>query len=120
MAKKTNKLTAREVKNLNYVPKSSNKYADGSGLYLLISSNGSKYWRMNYRRAITKKENTLALGVYPAVTLEQARLKRDEFKRMLSDGIDPTEERKKVKRDQKAKLENMFRKFVARVCAAHV
>lgn len=111
MAKQSNKLTAREVRNLIYNPDSSNKYADGGGLYLLISANGSKYWRMNYRRPITKKENTLALGTYPSVTLEQARLKRDDFKKMLSEGIDPAEERNSIKRDQKANLENTFNKF---------
>lgn len=111
MAKQSNKLTAREVKNLAYTTDCSNKYADGGGLYLLISANGSKYWRMNYRRPITKKENTLALGTYPSVTLEQARLKRDEFKKMLSEGVDPAEERNSIKRDQKAKLENTFSKF---------
>lgn len=93
MAKQSNKLTAKTVKNLSYTPNCSNKYADGGGLYLLITANGSKYWRMNYRRPVTKKENTLAIGVYPTVTLEQARLKRDEFKKMLSEGIDPAEER---------------------------
>src|SRR5690554_5480932 len=113
MAKQSNKLTAKTVKNLSYNPNCSNKYADGGGLYLLITTNGSKYWRMNYRRPVTKKENTLAIGVYPTVTLEQARLKRDEFKKMLSEGIDPAEERNTLKRHQKAELENTFGKFAA-------
>ncbi|WP_278363408.1 tyrosine-type recombinase/integrase [Acinetobacter schindleri] len=113
MAKQSNKLTAKTVKNLSYKPNCSNKYADGGGLYLLITTNGSKYWRMNYRRPVTKKENTLAIGVYPTVTLEQARLKRDEFKKMLSEGIDPAEERNTLKRHQKAELDNTFGKFAA-------
>ncbi|MFW6551378.1 tyrosine-type recombinase/integrase [Acinetobacter baumannii] len=113
MAKQSNKLTAKTVKNLTYRADCSNKYADGGGLYLFITANGSKYWRMNYRRPITKKENTLAIGVYPTITLEQARLKRDEFKKMLTNGIDPAEERNNLKRNQKTELENTFGKFAA-------
>lgn len=111
MAKQSNKLTALTVKNLVYNPDSSNKYADGSGLYLLISKNGSKYWRINYRRPISRKENTFALGQYPAIKLDQARLKRDEFKRMLADGIDPAEQRNSLKSENQNRLENTFEKF---------
>ncbi|WP_169782851.1 Arm DNA-binding domain-containing protein, partial [Escherichia coli] len=46
------------------------KLADGSGMYLLINTNGSKYWRMKYRFA--GKEKMLSLGVYPDVTLADA------------------------------------------------
>ena len=80
MAKQSNKLTAKTVKNLAYDLDSSNKHADGGGLYLFINKNGSKYWRLDYRRPISQKRNTLALGVYDEVTSEQARLKRDEVK----------------------------------------
>jgi len=111
MAKQSNKLTAKTVQNLRYDPESSNKHSDGAGLYLLISKNGSKYWRMNYRRPISKKENTLAIGTYPSIRLEEARLKRDEFRRMLADGIDPAEERNTLKRNQQAKLKNTFAKY---------
>ena len=53
------------------------KLADGGGMYLLINTNGSKYWRMKYRRPSDKKEDRLAFGVWPTVTLAQARAKRD-------------------------------------------
>lgn len=111
MAKQSNKLTAKTVKNLAYDPASNNKHADGGGLYLFIHENGSKYWRLDYRRPISQKRNTLALGVYDEVTLEKARLKRDEVKRMLADGIDPAEERNQHRDELKAKLENTFEKF---------
>lgn len=111
MAKQSNKLTAKTVKNLAYDPESSNKHADGGGLYLFIHKNGSKYWRLDYRRPISQKRNTLALGVYDEVTLEKARLKRDEVKRMLADGIDPAEERNHHRDELRAKLENTFEKF---------
>ncbi len=61
--------------------------------------------------SISQKRNTLALGVYDEVTLEKARLKRDEVKRMLADGIDPAEERNHHRDELRAKLENTFEKF---------
>ncbi|WP_313302943.1 phage integrase central domain-containing protein [Diaphorobacter sp.] len=65
---------------------SGDSYADGGGMYLLVKAAG-KYWRMDYRYA--GKRKTLALGVYPAVTLAQARRKRDDAKARLAEGIDP-------------------------------
>ena len=63
------------------------KLADEKGVFLLIKKNGSKYWRMKYR--FQGKEKLLALGVYPEVSLKQARLKRDEARQLLAQGIDP-------------------------------
>ena len=65
------------------------KLADSAGLYLLVKINGGKYWRMDYR--YEEKRKTLALGTYPTVSLAQARIKRDEAKRLLSEGQDPAE-----------------------------
>jgi hypothetical protein len=63
------------------------KRGDGAGLYLLINPNGSRYWRFNYR--FGGKRNTLALGVHPAVSLEQARARRDEYRALMAAGTDP-------------------------------
>jgi Arm DNA-binding domain len=52
------------------------KLSDSGGLYLLIQPHGSKLWRLAYRLA--GKQKTLAIGVYPAITLKEAREKRDE------------------------------------------
>ncbi|MFV5426828.1 integrase arm-type DNA-binding domain-containing protein [Acinetobacter towneri] len=114
MAKQSNKLTAKEVKNLKFQLDGAKKqrHPDGGGLYLLLDETGAKYWRMDYRRPITQKYNTLALGTYPTISLEQARAKRDEFKKMLTDGIDPAEQRNNKKRSQLKDLENTFSKFV--------
>ena len=71
------------------------KLADEKGLYLLVHPNGSKYWRLKYHHL--RVEKTLALGVYPEVSLKAARDKRDEARRMLADGIDPSEARKAAK-----------------------
>lgn len=62
------------------------KHADGYGLYLHVKDSG-KYWRMDYRFA--GKRKTLALGVYPSVTLAQARRRREEARQQLADSIDP-------------------------------
>lgn len=62
------------------------KYRDGGGMYLLINA-GGKYWRMDYRFA--DKRKTLALGVYPAVTLAKARQRREKARELLADGVDP-------------------------------
>lgn len=65
------------------------KATDGKGLYLLIQPSGARYWRFSYRWA--GKQNTLSCGVYPDVSLDEARTKRDEFRRALSNGINPNE-----------------------------
>ena len=79
------------------------KLADGGGLYILIQKNGSKYWRQKYR--FGGKEKTISHGVYPEVTLKKARLKREEARRLLSDGIDP-QELKKSQKTSEAGLES--------------
>ncbi len=72
------------------------KMADGGGLYLEVSAKCSKYWRMKYRRPSDKKEDCLAFGVWPTVTLTQARAKRDEAKKLLVQSIDPKAEQKEA------------------------
>ncbi len=63
------------------------KHSDGGGMYLLVNASG-KYWRMNYRFAAKRK--TLALGVYPAVSLADARKRRDKARELLAKDIDPS------------------------------
>ncbi len=84
-------LTATEVKEAKPQAKP-RKLADAGGLFLLIQSNGAKYWRYKYRYA--GKEKTLALGVYPEVSLKTARQKHQKARDQLADGIDPGEVRK--------------------------
>lgn len=64
------------------------KLTDGGGLYLLITPDGAKYWRLKYR--FLKKEKLLALGSYPTVSLLDAREKREEAKKQLLAGKDPS------------------------------
>ena len=67
------------------------KISDGRGLYLLVGPNGSRYWRYNYR--FQRKSRTLALGVYPDVSLETARARHQEARCLLADGVDPSTRR---------------------------
>ena len=78
------------------------KLTDGRGMHLLINPNGSKYWRLQYR--FDGKQKVLALGVYPMVSLGEARRKRDEAKKLVSDGIDPSEKKKADKIEQSEAL----------------
>jgi len=71
-------------------------------MHLLINPNGSKYWRLQYR--FGGKQKVLALGVYPMVSLGEARRKRDEAKKLVSDGIDPSEKKKADKIEQSEAL----------------
>lgn len=72
------------------------KLNDGKGLYLHVMPTGSKYWRFRYR--FVGKETTLAFGVFPEVSLLEARDRRDAARKQLRDGLDPQQ----VKRHQKA------------------
>lgn len=82
------------------------RLADAGGLYLEVSSTGSKYWRMKYRHA--GKEKRLALGVYPIVSLSDARAKATEAKARLREGTDPSALRKSEKTAAMVKAANTF------------
>ncbi|MEO1858783.1 MAG: integrase arm-type DNA-binding domain-containing protein [Verrucomicrobiales bacterium] len=68
------------------------RLTDGKGMYLLITKSGSKLWRLDY--TLNNKRNTHALGVFPDVTLIEARALLSEAKKLISDGIDPNLYRK--------------------------
>lgn len=68
------------------------KLFDGAGLYLEVSPSGGRWWRLKYR--FDGKEKRLSLGVYPAVSLKNARDRRDELRRQLANGVDPSKVRK--------------------------
>jgi integrase len=82
------------------------KLADEKALYLEVMPTGAKYWRMKYR--IDGKEKRLAIGVYPDVGLKEARDKRDDARKLLASGIDPSENRKAEKATQRLNAENSF------------
>ncbi|AJJ57512.1 DUF4102 domain-containing protein [Yersinia pseudotuberculosis] len=99
------KLTVRQIDTAKPKEKPY-KLSDGGGLYLEVTTNGSRYWRLKYRYA--GKEKRLAFGVYPEVSLAQAREKREAAKKLLSAGSDPGELKKAEKIAQKLNYENTF------------
>lgn len=82
------------------------KLSDGGGLFLWVEPNGSKRWRFRYQYG--GKEGLLSLGIYPTVTLKEARDKRDLIKQQIKDGINPSEHRQAVKAAKQGNIANSF------------
>ncbi|TYG10976.1 integrase [Klebsiella grimontii] len=102
------KLTARQVDTSKPKDKPY-KLSDGGGLYLLVNPNGSRYWRLKYR--VAGKEKLLALGVYPDVTLAEARQKRADAKKVLAAGGDPGQEKQEEKQAKEQAVANSFERL---------
>ena len=84
-------LTNTAIRNAKSEEKTHRLY-DERGLYLEVSPNGGKWWRLKYR--FNGKEKRLSLGVYPDVSLKDARERRDEARKLVANDIDPSEHRK--------------------------
>lgn len=110
MARTTLPLTNTQIKSVK--PKEKDyKLFDGGGLFLLVAKTGGKRWRLKYR--FNNKEKVIALGLYPSISLKDARTKRDEYKSLIAKGIDPNEQKKQKKEEIKTtekKKENTFYK----------
>jgi integrase len=92
------------------------KLSDGKGMYLLVNPTGSKLWRWKYR--VLGKEKVMSLGVYPDVSLAQARDGLDRARKLLAAGDDPMAKRKADKVASLTAAENSF-EVVARKWWAH-
>lgn len=82
------------------------KLADERGLFLLVNPNGAKWWRLKFR--VEGKEKALSLGTYPDTSLKEARSKRDEARKQLAEGIDPSQQRKAIKAAREGVTANSF------------
>ncbi|MDV5429851.1 tyrosine-type recombinase/integrase [Klebsiella quasipneumoniae] len=80
------------------------KLTDGFGMFLRVTPKGSKYWQMAYR--FEGKQKLFSIGVYPAVSLSDARQRRDEARRLLAQGIDPNAKKQAEAKELKAKRDN--------------
>jgi len=98
-------LTDTQIRNAKAGDKP-RKLADANGLYLYVSTAGGKSWRLDYN--FFGKRKTLTLGNYPALTLAEARSQRDEAKRKLADGLDPSLVKKRQQLEAKAAAGNTF------------
>lgn len=99
------------------------KKADGGGLYIHVSPSGGKLWRMAY--SFDGKQKTLSFGAYPAVSLKDARQKREEAKEQLAKGVDPGQQKKEIKaaalaveREQGTTFEAVAREWYAKKSTA--
>ena len=74
------------------------KLRDGAGLWLHVEPSGARGWRFYYRRPVSKKQNTISFGAFPAVSLADARAQCDAARALLAKGIDPSEHKQEVRR----------------------
>jgi len=79
---------------------------DGNSLHLLVNPNGSKLWRLRYR--FSGKQNMLSLGSFPEISLADARGKRDDARKLLANGIDPSRQKKLDKIAAQSSAKNTF------------
>ncbi len=98
-------LTNKACENAKPGPKP-RKLTDSHGLYLHIHPNGSKYWRYRYR--LHGEEKLLALGVYPFVSLAEAREERDKARKLVNAGIDPVARKRETRVLAKVNATNTF------------
>jgi len=82
------------------------KMGDSLGLFLLVQPSGGKLWRLKYRR--DGKEQKLALGAYPEVSLKDARERRDKARAQLAQGLDPSREKRREAALKRVSAENTF------------
>jgi len=101
-------LTSNDVKNARIRPQNY-KLTDSNGLFLEVSTFGTKSWRYRYRHR--GQEKTLSLGRYPDVGLAAARLARDDARRQVLEGKDPAWEKKRKRQDDLDAAQATFRKL---------
>jgi len=88
------------------------KLSDGAGLFLLVQPNGSRWWRIKF--FVQGVEKQLSLGVYPTISLKRARERREDLRRQVAEGIDPSAVRKAEKRAQAQTFEAVAREWMAK------
>lgn len=116
MNKPINKLSDTVIKKA----KSKDKdyvLSDGGGLQILIKTNGSKYWEFRYTNLQTKKRAKTSFGVYPTITLKEARIKRDEFTNAVMQGYNLNDYKKSIK-TKKIFIDVFENEFNQKICEA--
>ena len=106
MARQLNRLTDSEIKSAFYETKGDKKLFDGGGLFLHVKASG-RYWRLKYH--IGGRERLLSIGVYPEISLKQARDERDQARQLVRQGIDPVQHRRERQQQLERNRENSFR-----------
>jgi integrase len=111
MATETDKLTALGLKFLARDGAPAQKHFDGGGLYLDVRPNGARYWRMKYR--FVGREKLLSLGIFPEVSLAEARRLRDQARTLLRNGTDPMADKADRKAADRRNADASFGKVAA-------
>jgi integrase len=106
-------LTDTAVRNAKGLAKP-RKLSDGGGLHLLVNPDGARYWRMAYR--YRGRQKTLALGVYPAVSLADAREAKDAAKKLLARELDPSQVRREQRAAARISAKNTFEAVAREWC----
>ena len=88
------------------------KLVDGNGLYLLVQPNGARWWRMRF--SVHGVEKQLSLGVYAVISLKRARERREDMRRQVAEGMDPSAVRKAEKRSLTHTFEAVAREWMAK------
>jgi integrase len=103
-------LTDQQIKALKPDPNKTQKHFDGGGLYIEVPPNGNKRWRLKYRFA--GKEKLLSFGLYPRITLKEARQLKEDAKRKLANNVDPSAQKQAERKAATCAGTNTF-EFVA-------
>ncbi len=90
--------------------------SDGDGLRVVVTAKGRKYFRFDYTRP-NGKRNSISMGTYPGTTLKEAREKRQEYRKMVFDGIDPSEEKQKSEVDEDKLFKHIATQFLSQKSA---
>lgn len=97
-----------EITKHKKTPDRIQKLSDGGGLFLLLDKKGGTYWRFDYFKPITKKRTTIGIGIYPAMSLAEARKHREEYRELLSRDIDPFSHKKQLEEQARFAANNTF------------
>ena len=111
------KLNAKQCEKAKY-GKDPSKMFDGKGLYLHLHPKGGKYWRYKYKSPTRGKEDVFSIGVYPEISLAEAREKHKVAHKMVTDGIDPKEQEKDFANQRRIEASNTF-EVIAREWHTH-
>jgi hypothetical protein len=94
------------------------KLGDAGGLFLLVQPSGGKLWRMKYR--VDGREKKLGIGIYPDVSLADARKRRDDARELVAAGKDPSREKQRSKIRARTQAENTFTAIAAEAGVLHL
>jgi len=101
-------LSNTKIKKLMYQKDKSNIYSDGGGLSLNVKSDNRKIWEFRYTSPTTYKRRKTSFKNYPEISLQQARKKREEYRNLINDGIDPIDHYKEKKAQAKREIKGLF------------